>query len=197
LTKELTDLRGEEFSCGRNMTTDYVTFTVKYGCRSYKRSNTGWSKSEVPVLHVESDSVANDARTTVVSVDTKSSTRWSLAINMQEIDDFTIEVDSEKLVQLGGKSEDYGWHTIQFAGGKSSPTKFQLALFRSSTATRASAKEAKVEDLPLLVKLRTDVNRVTPTVQTVLEKLPRWCTPFGKSTSPYTLAFLTALPVNI
>ncbi|CAM0903764.1 unnamed protein product [Alopecurus aequalis] len=193
LTKELTNLRGEEFSCGRNMTTDFVTFTVKYGCRSYKSSNTGWSKSEVPVLHVESDSSADDARVTVVSVDTKSSTRWTLAINMQEIDDFTIQVDSEKLVPLGGKSEVDGWHTVQFAGGKSSPTIFQLTLFWSS----ASAKEAKAEDSPLLVKLRTDVNRVTPMAETVLEKLPRWCTPFGKSTSPYTLAFLTALPVNI
>jgi hypothetical protein len=106
-------------------------------------------------------------------------------------------VDSEQLVQLGGKSELDGWHTIQFAGGKSSPTKFQLTLFWSSNATHASTEEAEVQDSPLLVKLRTDVNRVTPIVETVLEKLPRWCTPFGKSTSPYTLAFLTALPVNI
>ncbi|KAE8814431.1 endoplasmic reticulum metallopeptidase 1 [Hordeum vulgare] len=195
LTQELMNLRGEEFSCGRNMTTDFVTFTVKYGCRSYKASNTGWSKSEVPVLHVESDSADDDGRRTVVSVDTRSSTRWSLAINMQEIDDFTIEVASDKLVQLGGKTEVGGWHTIQFAGGKNAPTKFQLALFWSSNATHASPKEA--EGPPLLVKLRTDVNRVTPMVETVLEKLPRWCAPFGKSTSPYTLAFLTALPVNI
>jgi hypothetical protein len=106
-------------------------------------------------------------------------------------------VDSEQLVQLGGKSEVDGWHTIQFAGGKSSPTKFQLTLFWSSNTTHASAEEVKIQDSPLLVKLRTDVNRVTPMVETVLEKLPRWCTPFGKSTSPYTLAFLTALPVNI
>uniref|UniRef100_A0A3B6DK81 Vacuolar membrane protease n=1 Tax=Triticum aestivum TaxID=4565 RepID=A0A3B6DK81_WHEAT len=197
LTQELMDLRGEEFSCGRNMTTDFVTFTVKYGCRSYKGSNAGWSKSEVPVLHVESDSAADDARRTVVSVDTKSSTRWSLAINMQEIDDFTIQVESDKLVQLGGKSEVDGWHTIQFAGGKNAPTKFQLTLFWSSNATQASPKEANAEDPPLLVKLRTDVNRATPMVETVLEKLPRWCAAFGKSTSPYTLAFLTALPVNI
>jgi hypothetical protein len=43
------------------------------------------------VLHVESDSVTDDARRTVVSVDTKSSTRWTLAINRQEIDDFTVD----------------------------------------------------------------------------------------------------------
>lgn len=106
-------------------------------------------------------------------------------------------VNSENLVLLGNKSEVDGWHTIQFAGGKNSPTKFQLTLFWSSNATHASPKEAEVEDRPFLVKLRTDVNRVTPMVGRVLEKLPRWCTPYGKSTSPNTLAFLTALPVNI
>lgn len=73
------------------MTTDFVTFTMKYGCSSYKESNTGWSKSEVPVLLVESDSVTGGARQTVVSVDTKSSTRWALGINKDEIDDFTVQ----------------------------------------------------------------------------------------------------------
>ncbi|XP_062184901.1 uncharacterized protein LOC133888611 isoform X2 [Phragmites australis] len=198
LTKELVDLGDEEFSCGRNMTIDFVTFTMKYGCWSYKDSNTGWSKSEVPVLLVESDSVTGGARQTVISVDTKSSTRWSLRINKQEIEDFTIQVDSKKLVLPGDKTEVDGWHTIQFAGGKNSPRKFQLTLFWSSYGTHASAKGAKeAADLPFLLKLRTDVNRVTPKVAKVLEKLPQWCTPFGKSTSPYTLAFLTALHVNI
>ncbi|CAL5068939.1 unnamed protein product [Urochloa decumbens] len=198
LTKELVDLGDEEFFCGRNMTTDFVTFTTKYGCWSYKESSSGWSKSEVPVLLVESDSVTDGARQTVISVDTKSSTRWSLGINKQEIDDFTVQVDSEKLVPLGGKSEVDGWHTIQFAGGKKSPTKFQLTLYWSNSATQTSRREAKeAVDVPLLVKLRTDVNRVTPKVAEVLEKLPRWCAPFGKSTSPYTLAFLTGLRVNI
>ena len=107
-------------------------------------------------------------------------------------------VDSEKIVLLGDKSEIDGWHTIQFAGGKNSPTKFQLTLYWSNKATEASQREAKqAADAPILIKLRTDVNRVTPQVARVLEKLPRWCTPFGKSTSPYTLAFLTALRVNI
>ncbi|TKW05487.1 hypothetical protein SEVIR_7G179300v4 [Setaria viridis] len=199
LTKELVDLGDEEFFCGRNMTVDFVTFTMKYGCWSYKESSTGWSKSEVPVLLVESDSVTDGARQTVISVDTKSSTRWSLGINKQQIDDFTVQVDSEKLVLLGGKSEVDGWHTIQFAGGKKSPTKFQLTLYWSNSAAQTSGRQANKEaaDVPFLVKLRTDVNRVTPQVAKVLEKLPRWCTPFGKSTSPYTLAFLTGLRVDI
>ncbi|KAF8702733.1 hypothetical protein HU200_032561 [Digitaria exilis] len=198
LTKELVDLGDEEFFCGRNMTIDFVTFTMKYGCWSYKDSNTGWSKSEVPVVLVESDLVTDGARQTVISVDTKSSTRWALGINKQEIEDFTVQVDSEKLVLLGDKSEVDGWHRIQFAGGKNSPTKFQLTLYWLNSATQTSQREAKdAEDVPFLVKLRTDVNRVTPKVMKVLEKLPRWCTPFGKSTSPHTLAFLTGLRVNI
>lgn len=107
-------------------------------------------------------------------------------------------MDSENLVQPGDKTEVDGWHTIQFAGGKNSPTKFQLTLFWSSNATHKSAQEAKeAGNIPLLVKLRTDVNRVTPKVAKVLEKLPAWCSPFGKSTSPHTLAFLTALRVDI
>ena len=91
------------------MTVDFVTFTVKYGCRSYKRSNTGWSKSEVPVLHVESDYEAHDARMTVVSVDTKSSTRWSLAINMHEVDDFTVqgELPRNRSIKLGEVDKRY------------------------------------------------------------------------------------------
>lgn len=198
LTNELVDLGDEDFTCGRNMTVDFVTFTMKYGCWSYKDSNTGWSNSEIPVLLVESDSVTDGARETVISVDTKSSTRWSLGINKQEINDFAFQVNSEELVLRGDKSEIDGWHTIQFAGGKKSPTKFLLTLYWSSNHTQPSTTETKgAADLPFLVKLRTDVNRVTPQVAKVLEKLPKWCAPFGKATSPYTLAFLTALHVNI
>jgi hypothetical protein len=41
------------------MSIDFVTFTMKYDCWNYKESNTGWSKSEVPVLLVESDLVTD------------------------------------------------------------------------------------------------------------------------------------------
>jgi deoxycytidylate deaminase len=40
--------------------------------------------SEVHVLRVESDLVTGSARQTVVTVDTKSSTHWSLGINKEE-----------------------------------------------------------------------------------------------------------------
>nr|CAD1843720.1 unnamed protein product [Ananas comosus var. bracteatus] len=194
LTTELENLKDEEFSCGRNNTLDFVTFTVKYGCWSSKDSKVGWSKSEVPVLQVERDSIT-DVRETRVLIDTKSSTRWALAINKEEIRDFSIQVDSKELIPVGEKSMVDGWHIIQFSGGKDSPTKFQLNLFWFADAThRSQETDEEGEDPPLLLKLRTDVNRVTPITARVLEKLPPWCSPFGKSTSPHTLAFLAALP---
>jgi len=72
-----------------------------------------------------------------------------------------------------------GWHIVQFSGGKNAPTLFDLTLYCRSDSTHNS-----------------DVNRLTPITERVLKKLPRWCSLFGKSTSPYTLAFLTNLPVK-
>lgn len=90
LTKEVENLRDEEFACGRNKTLDFVTFTVNYGCWSSKDCNNGWSKLEIPELLVESDSMP-DVRKTRVLIDTKQATRWSLAVNREEISDFTFE----------------------------------------------------------------------------------------------------------
>nr|XP_010943482.1 endoplasmic reticulum metallopeptidase 1 isoform X1 [Elaeis guineensis]XP_010943483.1 endoplasmic reticulum metallopeptidase 1 isoform X1 [Elaeis guineensis]XP_019701584.1 endoplasmic reticulum metallopeptidase 1 isoform X1 [Elaeis guineensis] len=197
LTKEVENLKDEEFACGRNKTLDFVTFTVNYGCWSSKDGNNGWSKLDIPELHVESDYMS-DVRKTRVLIDTKLATRWSLAVNGEEISDFTFEVGSEELVPSGNKSMVDGWHIIQFAGGKNSPTKFHLNLFWSTNTSHPSQKAYKqAEDAAsLLLKLRTDVNMVTPKVERVLQKLPHWCSLFGKSTSPYTLAFLSALPVQ-
>src|SRR4051812_25736839 len=77
LTKEVENLKDEEFSCGTNKNIDLVSFTVKYGCFSSKDSHSGWSKSDIPTLHVESDSRA-DVRQTKVILDTKHSTRWTV-----------------------------------------------------------------------------------------------------------------------
>lgn len=96
--------------------------------------------------------------------------------------------NSEELISVDKKSSVDGWHVVQFSGGKNAPTLFDLTLYWRSGSTHNS-------DSPLL-KLRTDVNRLTPITERVLEKLPRWCSLFGKSTSPYTLAFLTNLPVK-
>lgn len=196
LTNEVDNLKDEEFVCGRSKAVDFVTFTVDYGCLTSKDTEQGWSTSEIPTLHVESDSMT-DVRKTRVLIDTKSSTRWTLAINTEEIKDFTFEVNSDELVPRDEKTSIDGWHIIQFSGGKDSPTKFHLNLFWGSNATHPSQKGyVEAAGAPFLLKLRTDVNRITPKTARVLEKLPLWCTPFGKSTSPYTLAFLTSLPVK-
>uniref|UniRef100_A0A2N9F291 Vacuolar membrane protease n=1 Tax=Fagus sylvatica TaxID=28930 RepID=A0A2N9F291_FAGSY len=141
--------------------------------------------------------LSRNTRMTRVSVDTKGSIRWVLAVNTEEVEDFKFEVNSEELVPFGVKSSIDGWHVIQFSGGKNAPTIFDLTLVWKVDSARFANKVdgQRGEQRPLL-KLRTDVNRLTPKIERVLERLPSWCSLFGKSTSPYTLAFLSSLPVN-
>ncbi|KAK2997025.1 hypothetical protein RJ639_024803 [Escallonia herrerae] len=178
LTKEVEQI-GEGFVCGREKVSDFVTFTVKYSCWTQNDAGSGWSKSDVPALYVESD-IRGDDRITHVSMDTKSSTRWTLAINTEEIEDFRFKDSSDELIPVGDKSSADGWHIIQYSGGKNAPTRFNLTLFWVKNYT---------QDRNPLLKLRTDVDRLTPAVERVLMKLPPWCSLFGKSTSPHTLAF--------
>ncbi|KAL0538573.1 hypothetical protein IC582_022721 [Cucumis melo] len=191
LTREIEHIN-EGFTCGRDKPIDYVTFSVNYGCWTHEDGEDGWDMSDIPSLLVDSN-VSNNGRITNILIDTKGSTRWSLGINTDEIEDFKFKGE-EELVPTGDKSSVDGWHTIQFSGGKDAPTSFALTLFWKKNSTR-SVKGNKVP--PPLLKLRTDFNRLTPKAERVISKLPSWCSLFGKSTSPYTLAFLTALPVNI
>ncbi|KAK7279652.1 hypothetical protein RJT34_24708 [Clitoria ternatea] len=188
LKKEVEQIN-EGFVCGKHKTVDFVTFSVKYGCWAYNDTSSGWSETDVPTMHVNSDAKGNE-RITQVSIDTKGSVRWVLAINTEEIEDFEFRdaVNSEELISVDKKSSVDGWHTIQFSGGKNAPTLFDLILYWSSSSTHNT-------DAPLL-KLRTDVNRLTPITERVLKKLPPWCSLFGKSTSPHTLAFLRNLHVD-
>ncbi|KAJ4978790.1 hypothetical protein NE237_009570 [Protea cynaroides] len=197
LTKEVEHFKEEGFICGKEKEIDFVTFTVKYGCWSSDDTLNGWSKSDIPTLHVESDEKGDD-RSTRISIDTKVSTRWSLAINTQEITDFKLEENLDELVPVGSKSGVDGWHIIQFSGGKDAPTKFNLTLFWiKNYAELAHKPDAQgIRDQHLLLKLRTDVDRLTPKSERILMKLPAWCSLFGKSTSPHTLAFLSSLPVD-
>lgn len=110
---------------------------------------------------------------------------------------FLLHADStEELIPLGGKSSVDGWHIIQFSGGKNAPKTFELSLYWANNSTKVIQQNDKRTDRHLLLKLRTDVDRLTPKAERVLEKLPSWCSLFGKSTSPHTLAFLSSLPVN-
>lgn len=196
LEKEVEQIK-EGFTCGKDKVVDFVTFSVNYGCWTHDDTESGWSESDIPTLHVDSDTKGGE-RITRVLIDTKSSMRWSLAINTKEIEDFILKGNSEELIPYGNKTSVDGWHHIQFSGGKESPRKFELTLFWS-VKTMPSADNVDrtvIQDQRPLLKLRTDVNRLTPKAERVLAKLPTWCSLFGKSTSPLTLAFLSSLPVN-
>ncbi|WCJ19324.1 Vacuolar membrane protease [Euphorbia peplus] len=198
LTKEAEQIN-EGFSCGRGKVVDFVSFTAEYGCWTQEDMETkdGWSDTDIPTMHVDSD-VKVDKRVTQVSIDTKASVRWSLAINTEHIEDYTFTGNSEELVPFGNKTSVDGWHIIQFAGGRLSPRKFVLTLQWANKSMKPAddvASGSNKDQQPLL-KLRTDIDEITPKAERVLEKLPKWCSQFGKSSSPYNLAFLSSLPVN-
>nr|XP_043609809.1 endoplasmic reticulum metallopeptidase 1 isoform X1 [Erigeron canadensis] len=190
LTKEIQHI-GEGFECGRENVADFVTFTTTYSCWTKDDSVIGWSKSDIPTLNVERD-LRTGERVTQVTLDTKASTRWSLAINTNKIEDFRLKdvENGEELIQIGAKSASDGWHIIQFSGGKNAPKRFDLTLYWDNNQTQVT-----IVDGEILLKLRTDVDQLTPKVKRILEKLPSWCSLFGKSTSPHTLAFLNNLRV--
>ncbi|PHU02040.1 hypothetical protein BC332_27291 [Capsicum chinense] len=192
LVKEVEQI-GEGFTCGTDKPLDFVTFLVKYGCWSDKNANIGWHETDIPLIHVEDDT-KGDNRVSHVSIDTKLSTRWTLGINTDEVEDFQLKDGREELVPIGDKSNVDGWHIIQFSGGKKSPRKFSLMLFWAAN-NHTGMSDSNREKKPLL-KLRTDVDTLTLPTETVLGKLPHWCSLFGKSTSPLTLAFLTSLAVD-
>ncbi|AED92872.1 Zn-dependent exopeptidases superfamily protein [Arabidopsis thaliana] len=183
----------EGFRCGRENKIDFVSFEAKYNCVTKKDAEVGWDKHDIPVLRVINDKEREGGRVIAVSMDTGGSSRWTLRIDMDEIEDFTMQVGEEEeeelMIERGEKSSnEEGWHQIQFAGGKKAPTSFVLKLYKEEEVS-----DDKKKQRPLL-KLRTDLNRRTPQVQRVLERLPPFCTMFGKSTSPFTLAFLASLP---
>lgn len=89
LIKEVEQI-GEGFVCGTDEPLDFVTFSVKYGCWSDKNANIGWHELDIPLIHVENDT-KGDNRVTHVSIDTKVSTRWTLGINTDEIEDFQLK----------------------------------------------------------------------------------------------------------
>ncbi|KAK6270958.1 hypothetical protein POUND7_008056 [Theobroma cacao] len=196
LTKEIDQVR-EGFVCGRHKVIDFVTFSVKYGCLTFDETEGGWNESDIPMLDVVYDTNNGVRRITQVAIDTKRSIRWFLAINTEEIDDFMFKADSMEVVPADGKSSKDGWHIIQVSGGKNAPTRFDLTLFWVKKTEQQSYKMPGQEagQRPLL-KLRTDLNELTPKAERVLKKLPAWCSLIGKSTFPYTLSFLSSLPVN-
>ncbi|KAF6134215.1 hypothetical protein GIB67_010014 [Kingdonia uniflora] len=189
LTKEIAHIE-EGFVCGKEKVQDFVTFTVNYGCWSTDDTDNGWSKTDIPTLDIESDT-KEDRRMTHVLVDT----RWSLAINTQEIEDFTLEGKHRLvkkyglLIPEGGNTGVDRSHVIQFLGGQNAPKKFNMNLFWRQTSPDSISKADGLEkNRNLLLKLRTYVDRLTPKTDRVLKKLSPWCSIFGKFISPHTLA---------
>lgn len=91
LNKEAEQIGG--MVCGKDKQLDFVTFSVNYSCWTTDKkvnAKTGWEKSDIPLLHVEQD-MNKETRVTQVLIDTKVSTRWSLAINTKEIEDFQLK----------------------------------------------------------------------------------------------------------
>ncbi|KAH9703762.1 peptidase M28 domain-containing protein [Citrus sinensis] len=199
LTKEVEQIK-EGFVCGRDNVIDFVTSSMKYGCLTDDNSEGGWSQSDIPTIHVNSDTVDTEGneneRITQVSIDMKGAKRLTLAINAKEIEDFTFKVDSEELVPRDAKSSIYGWHIIEFSGGKNAASKFEIALYWAKNSTRAAGNSNGKEKQQPLVKLRTDFDRLTPKTERVLSKLPPWCSLFEGSISSQPLSFLNSLPVN-
>lgn len=89
LTKEVEQIK-EGFVCGRDKVIDFVTLSMEYGCLTYDDTDDGWSQSDIPTIHVVSDNKGSE-RITQLSVDTKGSVRWSIAINAKEIEDYTFK----------------------------------------------------------------------------------------------------------
>ncbi|GAU15874.1 hypothetical protein TSUD_40950 [Trifolium subterraneum] len=146
----------------------------------------------VNVVHVVDATGKLDERHDPVSyVSLFSTTPGNLNKEVEQINEsFVCDArSSEELISEDKKSSVDGWHIIQFSGGKNAPRLFDLTLYWKSGSAQST-------DNGSLLKLRTDVNRLTSITERVLEKLPRWCSLFGKSTSPHTLAFLRNLPVN-
>ncbi|KAK4766207.1 hypothetical protein SAY87_007849 [Trapa incisa] len=147
---------------------------VQYGCLTCDETEAGWSESDIPLLYVVEDNDIGLERITRVSIDTKSSIRWVLAINTEEIEEFKLEGASKELISFDAKSSVDGWHVIQFAGSKNSPKKFDPTLIQTKRSTVKAQRAEEERSLHPLLKLRTDLDRITPKIEKVLTKLPFW-----------------------
>ncbi|OAE27479.1 hypothetical protein AXG93_3911s1620 [Marchantia polymorpha subsp. ruderalis] len=189
--QELNSLQGENFTCGKSI--DFVSHYVKSGCEKQLENDKFILKGQ-PMLNIEKDKVNKAGiRVTSVRYTTGSSIRWNLAFNTTAVQAFKLETSSDRQVLVpGGAIEGVdGWHNMQFISGETQgPNDFYLTLY-----WHPIADALKTNGDNLLLKLRTDVNLVTPELERVLMKLPTWCALFGKSTAPYPLTYLAELKV--
>ncbi|KAL3685909.1 hypothetical protein R1sor_003931 [Riccia sorocarpa] len=189
--KELNAMKDEDFVCGKSI--DYVSFLVKSGCEKPLDDDKSLLKGQ-PSITVESDKVSSGQRVTSVRLTAGASYRWNLAINTTAVESFKLETSSDRQVLVpGGKIFGVnGWHNLQYCSGKpTGPDDFYLTLYWHPEEVSDKVVE-RSRDIQVL-RLRTDVNHITPEFDKLVTKLPAWCTLFGKSTGPYPLAYLAEL----
>ncbi|KAL2653870.1 hypothetical protein R1flu_021998 [Riccia fluitans] len=191
--KELNAMKGEDFVCGKSI--DFVSFIVKSGCEKQLGNDKFILKGQ-PSFTVESDKVSNGQRVVSVRFTTGKSYRWNLAINTTAVEAFKLVTSSGRqvLVPAGTIVGVNGWHKLQYSSGnREGPNEFYMTLYWYPNETSDGVERNRDT---LVLKLRTDVNHVTPELDRVLSRLPAWCSLFGKSTSPYPLAYLAELKVK-
>ena len=203
LKEEAKHMGDADLVCSRNRTLDFATHTVKYGClKPVPLDETLWMRR--PSLVVVKDA-EGPPRVTTVRLDSGTSRRWFLAISSNKVAKLQLEAVTDSthetrksLIPITQISGVDGWHIIQYNGpsipsvygydGIDGPSIFLVTLHWSQNATDL--------DAPKLLKLRTDVPTTTPEAEKMLEDVPKWCLSFGKSTSPYPLAYLATLRVE-
>eukprot|EP00850_Spirogloea_muscicola_P015246 SM000115S23925 [mRNA] locus=s115:279950:284412:- [translate_table: standard] len=203
LTREASLLNDSAFACGRDGNADFVTYAVEYGCTKALAvpSNSAHLASLEPELvymgHQSGEGKNEDGAlwTSLVGIRTAASHRWQLAMDASRISSFSLrwdDVNDPAAVLAEGPATGGAndWHIIQFVNGEiEAGGSFARLLIGLEWKGRPRAAGR-----PLL-KLRADYNHVTEEVADVLQKLPAWCCEFGKSTSPYNLAFVVELDI--
>lgn len=190
LDAEAKHMNDSELVCNRDHNLDFVTYDVKYGCQKPVRMDANlWD--DRPSLSVVKDE-ADPPRVTVVRLSIAKASRWSLAVNSNQIAKLQLATDSSSskvLIPVTDISGVSGWYYIQ--GNTAAGEDMLLTLHWSKNATVVDGSSE------VLVKLRTDVDVTTPEAAKMLEDVPNWCLNFGKSTSPYPLTYLASLPVDL
>eukprot|EP00850_Spirogloea_muscicola_P014007 SM000098S25087 [mRNA] locus=s98:154701:158828:- [translate_table: standard] len=204
LTREASLLNDSAFVCGRDRNPDFVTYAVKYGCTKALAapSNSAHLASLEPELvymgHQSGEGKNQDGTlwTSLVGIRTAASHRWQLAVDASRISAFSLRRDDVNdpaalLAEGPATGGVNDWHIIQFVNGEAEAGgNFAQLLVGLEWKGRPRAAGR-----PLL-KLRADYNHITEEVADVLQKLPAWCFEFGKSTSPYNLAFVVELDLK-
>lgn len=191
LNEEAKHMNDVDLVCTRNGTLDFATYKVTYGCQKpVPLDETLWE--DRPSVVVVQDDVG-PPRVTTVRLSAGKARRWFLAISSNKISKLQLEAvtHSNSPRQLLIPASDIsggvnGWYYIQSNIGGASEFLFTLEW----------SKNADELDAPTLLKLRTDIDITTPEAAKMIEDVPEWCLSFGKSTSPYPLAYLATLPVD-